>query len=114
MNREVLLTPFLIYAAPDDPSFRITIPAGDYTFTDYRIGIDSGDQRQIALRFSVTTGEYYDGEHNNIGSEVIWRPSPKLRFGVNYDAHDISLPGGRFIVRQSALRAGSSAPYRER
>ena len=105
VNREVLLAPFQIYAAPDDPNFRITIPVGIYTFTDYRIGIDSGDQRKIALRFSVTTGEYYDGEHNNVGSEVIWRPSPKLRFGLNYDAHDISLPGGSFIVRQSALRA---------
>ena len=105
MNREVLLAPFQIYVAPDDPNFRVSIPAGDYTFTDYRIGIDSGDQRKIALRFSVTTGEYYDGEHSNMGSEVIWRPSPKLRFGVNYDAHEIDLPGGEFIVRQSTLRA---------
>ena len=53
VNREVLLAPFLIYAAPDDPTFRVVIPAGDYTFTDYRIGIDTGDQRKIALRFAA-------------------------------------------------------------
>jgi hypothetical protein len=105
VNREVLLAPFQIYAAPDDPGFRVLIPAGDYTFTDYRIGIDSGDQRKVALRFSVTTGEYYDGSHRSVGNEVTWRPSPKLRFGVNYDAHEIELPSGEFIVRQSTLRA---------
>ena len=50
VNREVLLAPFRIYVAPDDPTFEVVIPAGDYTFTDYRIGIDSGDQRKMALR----------------------------------------------------------------
>jgi hypothetical protein len=105
VNREVLLAPFQIYVAPDDPNFRVLIPSGDYTFTDYRLGIDSGDQRKIALRFSVTAGEYYNGNHGNKSSEVVWRPSPKLRFGLNYDVHDIDLPSGEFTVRQSTLRA---------
>ena len=56
VNREVLLAPFQIYVAPDDPNFRVVIPAGDYTFTDYRIGIDSGDQRKVALRFARDDG----------------------------------------------------------
>jgi hypothetical protein len=105
VNREVLLAPFQIYVAPDDPNFRVLIPTGDYTFTDYRLGIDSGDQRKIALRFSVTAGEYYNGTHENKSSEVVWRPSPKLRFGLNYDVHDIDLPSGEFTVRQSTMRA---------
>ena len=104
-NREVLLAPFRIYVAPDDPTFEVVIPAGDYTFTDYRIGIDSGDQRKIGLRVSTTTGDYYDGKHQNSGAEVTWRPSPKFRFGLSYDAHEIDLPTGEFIVRQSTLRA---------
>jgi hypothetical protein len=105
VNREVLLAPFTIYVAPEDPSFRVVIPAGDYTFTDYRIGIDSGDQRKIALRVALTAGEYFAGRHENSSGEVTWRPSPKLRFGLSYDAHEIDLPAGEFTVRQSTLRA---------
>jgi hypothetical protein len=105
VNREVLLEPFVIYVPPDDPNGGVTIPAGDYTFTDYRIGVDSGDQRKVSLRLALTTGEYYDGTHDNTGAEVTWRPSPKLRFGVNYDVHDIELPAGDFIVRQTTVRA---------
>jgi hypothetical protein len=105
VNQEFLERPFVIYVAPDDPSFRVEIPAGDYTFTDYRIGIDSGDQRKVALRVSLTTGDYYDGSHQNAGAEVVWRPSPRFRFGLNYDAHEIDLPDGLFTVRQTTLRA---------
>jgi hypothetical protein len=105
VNREFLDEPFVIYVAPDDPTFSVVIPAGGYTFTDYRLGIDSGDQRKVALRATVTAGEYYDGDHVNSSTEVVWRPSRKFRFGVSYDAHEIDLPDGRFIVRQSTLRA---------
>jgi hypothetical protein len=105
VNREVLLSDFRIYQAPDDPSFAVIIPAGDYTFTDYRIGIDSGDQRKVSMRLTKTLGEYYGGDHDNTGAEVNWRPSPKFRFGLQYDAHRIELPQGEFTVRQSTLRA---------
>jgi hypothetical protein len=105
VNQEFLQAPFVIYRAPDDPAFSVEIPAGRYTFTDYRIGIDSGDQRKVSMRVSMTTGEYYDGQHTNAGTEVTWRPSPKFRFGLNYDAHEIDLPDGLFTVRQTTLRA---------
>lgn len=105
VNEEFLAEPFLIYVAPDDPTFRVAIPAGRYKFTDYRLGIDSGDQRRIALRIALTTGEYYDGTHSNASSEIVWRPSPHFRFGLNYDAHEIDLPDGEFTVRQSTVRA---------
>jgi hypothetical protein len=105
VNEEVLEQPFVIYVAPDDPTFRVVIPAGGYKFTDYRLGIDSGDQRKVALRVSLTAGDYYDGVHNNASSEIVWRPSPHFRFGLNYDAHEIDLPEGEFTVRQSTVRA---------
>jgi hypothetical protein len=105
VNREVLLTDFRIYQAPDDPTVDVVIPAGDYTFTDYRVGIDSGDQRKVSLRLTTTRGEYYDGEHDSTGGEVTWRPSPKFRLSVSYDVHGIDLPDGEFSVRQSTLRA---------
>jgi hypothetical protein len=102
-NREVLLEDFAIYTSPDG-SEQVVIPAGDYKFADFRIGIDSGDQRRIALRASLSGGEFYDGDRVNTNTEVTWRPSEHFRFGFGYQVNDIKLPDGDFIVRQSSMR----------
>ena len=93
VNREVLLAPFLIYVAPDDPSFRV-VDSGRRLHVHglshrHRLRRPTQDR---ACASSLTTGEYYDGQHQNAGAEVTWRPSPKFRFGLNYDAHEIDLP----------------------
>lgn len=103
-NREVLLEDFVVYAASDG-SRQVVIPAGDYSYTDYRIGADLGDQRRFAGRFSISGGEFYDGDRINGNVEFTWRPSEHFRFGMDYQANDISLPGGDFVARVSALRA---------
>jgi hypothetical protein len=102
-NREVLFEDFTIYTAPDG-SEQVVIPAGDYKFTDFRIGLDSGDQRRIALRASLSGGEFYDGDRINTNTEISWRPSEHFRFGFGYQVNDIELPDGDFIVRQSSMR----------
>ncbi len=105
-NREVLDTDFVIYREPAAAGGRtVVIPAGDYTYSDYRIGFDAGRQRTVSLRATLTAGEFYDGRHTNTGTELTWRPSPKFRFGISYDTNNISLPYGDFVVRLSTLRA---------
>jgi hypothetical protein len=110
-NREVLLTNFTIYTPsnydPADPSSPqpVVIPAGDYTFVDWRIGTDTGDQRRFAMRGSISGGEFYDGNRLQTNVETTWRPSAHFRFGLDYQVNDIDLPYGNFVVRQSSLRA---------
>ena len=103
-NREVLLEDFVIYSASDG-SRQVVIPAGDYSYTDFRLGTDTGDHRPFSLRGSISGGEFYDGERINTNVELAWRPSEHFRFGFDYQTNNIELPGGDFTVRQSTLRA---------
>jgi hypothetical protein len=102
-NREVLLEDFAIYTAADG-SRQVIIAPGDYTFTDFRIGVDSGDQRRVALRFTLSWGEFYDGDRVQPNMELEWRPSEHFRAGLHYQVNDIELPQGDFVVRLSSLR----------
>ena len=108
-NREVLTEDFTIYtpsnAGQPGAQAPVVIPVGDYSFFDWRIGVDSGNQRRISMRGSISAGEFYDGDHVQSNVELNWRPSAKLAFGVSYQVNDISLPGGDFVVRLSSLNA---------
>jgi hypothetical protein len=104
-NREVLVEDFTIYTPPDNPQNPIIVPAGDYKYTDYRIGFDSGNQRRISMRGSISGGDFYDGDRIQTNTELVWRPSEKFRFGFDYQVNDIKLPVGDFTVRISAIRA---------
>jgi hypothetical protein len=103
-NREVLIEDFVIYSASDG-SRQVLIPAGDYSYEEFRVGTDTGEQRRVSLRASISGGEFYDGDRVNTNVEFLWRPSEHFRFGLDYQANDIELPGGDFIVRLSTLRA---------
>jgi hypothetical protein len=103
-NREVLLEPFTIYKASDG-SQEVVIPPGDYRFQDYRLGIDSGDQRRFGLRVTASWGEFYDGDRVQPQIDLEWRPSPHFRLGTSYQVNDIDLPAGDFIVRLAAMQA---------
>jgi hypothetical protein len=103
-NRQILIEEFLIYTASDD-SRQVVIPAGDYSYNQFFMGLRSGNQRKISAFLGVGTGGYYDGDHNNLRSNVEWRPSEHLRLRASYEVNDISLPYGDFIVRLASLRA---------
>jgi hypothetical protein len=94
----------VIYSASDG-SRQVLIPAGDYSYEEFRVGTDTGEQRRVSLRASISGGEFYDGDRVNTNVEFLWRPSEHFRFGLDYQANDIELPGGDFIVRLSTLRA---------
>ena len=103
-NREVLLEDFQIYTASDG-SETVVIPPGDYKYNDFRVGTQTGDQRNFALRASISGGEFYDGNRLNTNLELTWRPSEHYRFGINYEKNDIELPYGDFVVNLATLRA---------
>jgi Carbohydrate family 9 binding domain-like/Domain of unknown function (DUF5916) len=109
-NREVLLEDFTIYTEPPETApggtpRTVVIPAGDYSYVDFRIGADTGDQRRFSMRGSISGGEFYDGDRIQTNVELVWRPSEHFRFGVDHQVNDISLPDGDFTVRISSLRA---------
>jgi hypothetical protein len=103
-NREVLREDFVIYTSSDGTQ-QVTIPAGAYSYTDYRIGTETGEYRTFSVRASISGGEFYDGDRISTNTEVQWRPSEHFRLGIGYQIDDIELPDGAFTVRLSSLRA---------
>jgi hypothetical protein len=93
---------FAIYT-PSDGSAPVVIPAGSYDWNSAFIGIRSGNQRKVAAFIGMGTGEYYDGDSNNINTNIEWRPSRKLRLTGGYSYREVKLPGGDFEVRQSSF-----------
>jgi hypothetical protein len=103
-SREVLTEDFEIYSA-SDASERIVIPPGDYSFNEIRAGVLSGNQRKLAGGVSAAVGEFYDGEHTSVNTQLTWRPSERFRFAMRYRIDDIELPQGSFVARLSSLEA---------
>jgi hypothetical protein len=103
-SREVLIEDFEIYSASDG-SERIVIPPGDYSFNEIRAGVLSGNQRKLAGGVSAAVGDFYDGEHTSVNTQLTWRPSERFRFALRYRIDDIELPQGSFVARLSSLEA---------
>ena len=87
-------------ANPCGHSEIVCIPQGGYSWDSISIGMRTGEQRKVSAFFSITSGDYYDGESKNFNSNIEWRPSSKLRISGGYGYRDADLPGGRFQVRQ--------------
>ncbi|HMB72332.1 MAG TPA: hypothetical protein VKQ06_02085, partial [Gammaproteobacteria bacterium] len=110
-NREVLNEDFVIYTSSDyDPAVpgqgkRVVIPAGDYSYWDWRLGTRTGEQRRFSYEGSLSGGDFYDGERLQINANITWRPSLHFNFGLSYQVNSIELPGGDFIVRLSSMRS---------
>jgi hypothetical protein len=82
----------------------IVIAAGRYSFANTRLSLETADQRKIWGSFDYQTGEFYDGEREEIAVSVNWRPSGRLRTGFGYEFNDIRLPAGDFITRLVAFQ----------
>ena len=91
-NKEGLRDPFEI-------SPGVTIPPGLYSFEDYQVGFNTGNQRVMNGGLFYTGGGFYDGQRQGISGFLGWRPSVHFRGSLNFSYNDISLPAGSFITR---------------
>jgi hypothetical protein len=96
LSTEQLDAPFVIFR---DVRRSITLPAGRYRFDDYGFDIETGPQRRVAMRASLRSGQFYDGDRFSAGGEVTWRPSRHVGLRAGYDFNDIDLPSGNFRTR---------------
>ena len=99
-NKEVVLTPFAVYRAPDRSVF---IPAGSYSFDESTLSVSTAGQREFSGRLSVSNGDFYNGKRNNINGSLSWTQSRNFVMSMSYDWNDISLPQGDFITRLTSL-----------
>jgi hypothetical protein len=96
--REVLPQPFVIYRASDG-SRTITIPAGEYYWTEGFAGSNWGGHRRVSGGMQIWRGDYYDGTHFQQNGNFTWRPNEHFALSFNATSNRIELPGGSFTLR---------------
>jgi len=101
-SRDVLRRDFTINR-PSDGSASIVIPAGDYSYNEYLVGLQLGNQRVVSGRITSRFGEYYNGDRWSRGLRLNWRPTRQYDIGVDYTEDEIHLPAGNFTVRLYTL-----------
>ncbi len=74
----------------------ITIPRGDYRWTETRLSASTDKRRFLSGTYDLTRGGFYGGRRtsNVIGATVSLKPH--LTAGVTYNLNDVRLPTGSF------------------
>ena len=91
-EKEGLLLPFEI-------STGVVIPPGSYSFDQLSIDVNTGTHRRVVANISYGTGDFYDGERDNISADLELKPSPHFRAFIGYEYNDVELPQGDFVLR---------------
>jgi hypothetical protein len=99
-SKEVVRNAFAVYNAPDK---RVLIQPGNYSFNESTIAFNTAGQREFSGRFSMTQGDFYNGERNNLNGSLAWTQSRNFVMSMSYDWNDIELPQGDFITRLTSL-----------
>jgi hypothetical protein len=99
-NREVVRQPFTIYR---EPGKEVVIQPGSYEFNEQEISLSTAGQREFSGGVSLRSGEFFNGDRVNVGTDFSWNQSRYFRMTVSYDWNDIDLPQGEFITRLASL-----------
>jgi len=77
----------------------VVIPRGDYSFDQLRVGVSTGSHRRFVTSAGYSTGDFYDGELDNVNASVEWIPVSRFRATLSYDYNDVTLAQGDFVLR---------------
>jgi len=102
--KEVLPQPFTIYRASDG-SQTVTIPAGEYSWDDFFVGMSWGGHRKLSGSLMMWSGDYYNGSHFQKSGNVTWRPNRNFAVTFTFNENEIELPAGDFTVRLYGLNS---------
>ncbi len=89
--------------SPFEISDGVVIPAGEYSWNDIAFFITTPTSRPIDTDFSITYGDFFDGERLSTSLFLQWRPGKHFRTRTTWTHDEIDLPGGSFdtnVVRQ--------------
>lgn len=83
---------------PFEIADNVTIPAGDYNFTDTWVEYESSGKRPVVAKVRYGAGDFYSGTRQYMQFAPAWRPSPVLSFESTYEWNDVSLREGAFTT----------------
>ncbi len=92
-----------------DESFEIipdlTIPDGEYRFRRYRVFMESAESRPLSFRAVYTTGEFLNGERDDMEFGVDWRPMSRLLLSASTIQSELDLDTGSGKTRLHRFRS---------
>ncbi|OHE89223.1 MAG: hypothetical protein A3G75_07920 [Verrucomicrobia bacterium RIFCSPLOWO2_12_FULL_64_8] len=97
LDRDVLDEPFAIRPG-------IVIPPGNYSYWRLQPELKTSEARPVSARLWMRTGEFYTGNHTELGGSFEWHPSRHFFAGATYEHRDVSLREGDFEVHLASLR----------
>lgn len=89
-----------------------TVPAGDYSFSDYYVRARTSSGRPLSGSVRVTGGGFFNGDRRSLGASARWRVSYQLAFDASADRNTITLPDGDYTADVYSGRATFAASTR--
>ncbi len=83
----------------------ITIPKGEYWFTDWELQFETFDGRSLYGFLFVNWGGFYNGRRTEWMGELTWQPDSHFWLSADYKLNDISFSEGSFMVHEVGGRA---------
>jgi hypothetical protein len=82
----------------------VSIPAGAYHFTRYRLEVETAAKRRLHGELTWWFGSFYKGNLNEIEASLNWNPSPLFNFQFSGIRNIARLPFGDFDQTLAGLR----------
>ncbi|MFP3939539.1 MAG: DUF5916 domain-containing protein [Thermoanaerobaculia bacterium] len=86
----------------------VLIPAGDYSWQDLGLFVQTAQGRSASFRGFVVAGDFFDGDRVSADVNLTWRPSRYVRTETSWNRNDVSLPTGEFVTDVYRQRLGVS------
>jgi hypothetical protein len=80
------------------PSGELRIAPGDYTIWEYRVFGRTAGRRRVSLFGGATVGGFWNGNRQQYGGRLSFRPNPGISLSTNIQYNDVQLPGGEFTA----------------
>jgi hypothetical protein len=83
---------------------QVTLPAGDYTFSNYTGNFTTNPRRKVSGNSAYNWGDFYGGDHKQITAGLNLKPNHHLTVNLTYDRNRVRLPGGAFTTELVGAR----------
>ena len=83
----------------------VIIPAGDYSFDQYCLNVETAEYRKISVMGNYCGGEFFGGNQDSAGVKILWRPNRHFKIAARFDFNEFDLPFGSFKTKLLSLRA---------
>ena len=91
--------------APFEIADGVTLPAGGYRFTRYRLEFGTASKRPWEISASYSFGAFYSGRSRELSTNFTYKVAPHLRLNLSAQQTFARLPQGNFVARVFSARA---------